>query len=556
LMSPETSRDEAASKKRTDERRGTVLDILRELLAEGRSEEVLALVGKLVARNSELERRLSELLTRRRTSEGVSSAQLKLLLDELGAVEETATSPELGEADRGLRAASGIDENKGEEPKEAPRRKQPSLRRPIPAHLRRVDNEIRVPEDKRPCPVCGTERRCIGHDITEVIELIPAEVVVRRDLREKLACDTCEGELVRAPMGDKVVSGGRLGSRLVAELLVDKYRDGLPLHRVKERLARMGLELSVATLSDQVRWATELWQPLWRASFVKMLKAKVMHLDGTGLMVLERGSAGGKKLGALWGYVGDEIALYLYASTGKRAGQRPGELGPEDVLKLREGYTVADASSLFDRAFLRPELIECGCNMHARRYFAKALDGGDARAALPIAAFKKLYEIEAEVRGQGDDTTLAARQTKSKPVYDELVTWCETYKPHEPPSSPLGAAIRYLTNHKVALMRFLEDAAIPIDNGAVERLHVRTALTRKNFLFAGSDAGAERAAIAYTILGSCALAGVNPVEYLADVLPRLARKIRLCDIPDLLPARWKALREGAHEPVEPHLPSA
>jgi transposase len=106
------------------------------------------------------------------------------------------------------------------------------------------------------------------------------------------------------------------------------------------------------------------------------------------------------------------------------------------------------------------------------------------------------------------------------------------------------------------LMRFLEDAAIPIDNGAVERLHVRTALTRKNFLFAGSDAGAERAAIAYTILGSCALAGVNPVEYLADVLPRLARKIRLCDIPDLLPARWKALREGAHEPVEPHLPSA
>jgi transposase len=556
LMSPETSRAEAESKKRTDERRGTVLDILRELLAEGRSEEVLALFGKLVARNSELERRLSELLTRRRTSEGVSSAQLKLLLDELGAGEETATSPELGEADRGLRAASGIDENKGEEPKEAPRRKQPRLRRPIPAHLRRVDNEIRVPEDKRPCPVCGTERRCIGHDITEVIELIPAEVVVRRDLREKLACDTCEGELVRAPMGDKVVSGGRLGSRLVAELLVDKYRDGLPLHRVKERLARMGLELSVATLSDQVRWSTELWQPLWRVSFVKMLKAKVMHLDGTGLMVLERGSAGGKKLGALWGYVGDEIALYLYASTGKRAGQRPGELGPEDVLKLREGYTVADASSLFDRAFLRPELIECGCNMHARRYFAKALDGGDARAALPIAAFKKLYEIEAEVRGQGDDTTLAARQTKSKPVYDELVTWCETYKPHEPPSSPLGAAIRYLTNHKVALMRFLEDAAIPIDNGAVERLHVRTALTRKNFLFAGSDAGAERAAIAYTILGSCALAGVNPVEYLADVLPCLARKIRLCDIPDLLPARWKTLREGAHEPVEPHLPSA
>ena len=160
------------------------------------------------------------------------------------------------------------------------------------------------------------------------------------------------------------------------------------------------------------------------------------------------------------------------------------------------------------------------------------------RLVLPIAAYKKLYEIEAKVRDLSDDQRKEIRQAESKPVWNEICAWCDTYKPHEPPSSKLGEAIRYLTNHRIPLGRFLEDGVIPIDNGIVERLHVRAALTRKNFLFAGSDAGGERAAIAYTILGCCRLAKVNPVEYLADVLPRLARRVRLRDMYALMPARW------------------
>jgi hypothetical protein len=269
-----------------------------------------------------------------------------------------------------------------------------------------------------------------------------------------------------------------------------------------------------------------------------------MHLDGTGLPVLDRDAPKGIKLGSLWGYVGVQeemqTALYLYASTGKKKAQRPGELGPEDMLSLRQGYTVADASSLFDESFKRAELIECGCNMHSRRYFVKALDAGDTRAALPLAAFKTLYGVEAEVRSRSDEERLAVRRARSKPVYDELAAWCRARRPGEPPTSALGKAIQYLLNHEVALTRFLEDGAIPVDNGAVERLHVRTALTRKAYLFAGSDAGAERAAIAYTLLGCCALAEVDPVRYLSGVLPILARKVKLRDIPALLPARWKA----------------
>ena len=542
----------------TSEKRGPVLDVLRELLTERRDAEVLALVAKLVVRNSELERRLMQMLSRGQKNEGVSTAQLRLFLDALAATgvdTSDAGAPDLGDANDKLRGASGIDAtSNGEAPAERPA-KQPPLRKPPPAHLPRVDNPIKVPAAERPCPACGAERVCIGHDVTEVIELEPARVIVRLDRREKLGCETCEGELVRAPVGDKVVSGGRLGSKLVSVLLVDKYDDGLPLHRQKRRFERMGVDVAVSTLADQVTWATDLMRPLWRVAIEQVLAAMVMHLDATGLPVLDRDAAGGKRLGSLWGYVGDEnVAAYLYASTGKKNAQRPGEIGPEEMLARRTGYTVADASNLFDRSFARPDLVECGCNMHGRRYWAKALDAGDTRAALPIAAYKKLYEIEAKVRSLAPDEKLAVRQAESKAVFDEIVSWAEAYKLHEPPASSLGTAIRYMTNHKVALGRFLEDGVIPIDNGIVERLHVRAALTRKNYLFAGSDTGGERAAIAYTILGCCRLVGVNPVEYLTDVLPRLARGVRLRDVPAMLPAAWKAARQAAAIVADPTVP--
>jgi transposase len=527
------------------QRRGQVLEVLKALLAEGRLDEVLALVSKLVARNSELERRLAEVVSRGKKNEGVSSEQLLLLLDGLSG----APSAHVAEADEHLRAASGIDQPPAEQALTNPPKRPPAVRRPLPTHLRRVENVIPVPDGERPCPRCGALRTCIGHDVSQVIDLIPAEVVVRVDRREKLACPTCESEVVRAPLGDKPVVGGSVGTTLVSQVLVDKYWDGLPLHRQKQRFARLGAALPVSTLAEQVTWSTDLLRPLWRVAQQEVLRAPVMHLDGTSLPVLDKATAKGIKLGSLWGYIGVEgevqTALYLYASTGKKVGQLEGELGPEDVLKQRTGYTVADASSIFDASFQRDELIECGCNMHARRYFTKALDAGDTRAALPLAAFKKLYQVEDELRGQDSEARLLSRQSRSKPVYDELITWCLVHQPYEPPSSAMGRALNYLLNHREALQRFLGDGIIPIDNGAVERLHVRAALTRKNFLFAGSDAGGERAAIAFTVLGCCQLAGVNPVEYLAEVLPRLAKRIRLIDIPALMPARWKASRAAS-----------
>lgn len=530
------------------EKRGAVLDVLRELLAQAPNrEEVLAIAAKLVERNEELEERLARLMSPSKKNEGVSAAQLQLFISELNndANEETGITPEQAAANERLRDASGIDDNK--KTVRPCHRRQPSLRQTAPANLRRVPNPISVPPEQRACPRCGAERKCIGHDTTEVVELIPAEIVVRLDQREKLQCDNCEGELVRAPTGAKVVAGGRLGPRFVGTVLKEKYWDGLPLHREKARFESLGYKVSVSTLADQVTWATDALTPLWRLALLEAIAARVLHLDGTGLPVLDRDAPGGKRVGALWGYVGDErFAAYVYASTGKARGQKPGELGPEDVLANHEGFTVADASSVFDASFKREGLIECGCNMHGRRRFTKALDAGDTRAALPLAAYKKLYEIEAKVRDLAADKKLDVRRQESQPVWDELCAWCDTYRPQEPPSSKLGEALRYFTNHRVALGRFLEYGEVPIDNGIVERLHVRAALTRKNYLFAGSDEGGKRAAIAYTILACCKLADVDPIEYLADVLPRLsAARGSLRRFRALLPDRWKTERAAA-----------
>jgi len=538
----------------------TPIDRARALLDAGKTEEVIALIAGLVANNGALQRQLSELGGKgMKTSEVVSSAQLRLLLTGLekadADADEAAAPDELGEADAALTTAANLDALKleGKKKKKKKKRKRPT-ERPFPDKLRRIDNELRVPEDQRACPNCGQQRECIGHEVCEVLERLPPELVVRRDKREKLACKTpgCEGSVCRGPLPDKVVAGGRLGPRLVACILVDKYRDGLPLNRQVQRYQRLGVDLALSTVVDQVMHVADAAGVLHEVALEEVLGSHVMQLDGTGMPVLDKDRPNGKRLGTLWGYVGDaKLSFYTYASTGKKGGQRTDdsgnliEMGPEDVLHKRKGLTVADASNLFDKSFERDDLVECGCNAHGRRGFVKALDRGDSRAALPIGAYRRLYEYEREARDMSVEERAELRQHKSRPVFDAILKWCQAYKPHEPPSSPLGEAIRYFTNHHEALGRFIDDGAIPIDNSLVERQHVRVALTRKNFLFVGSDVGGDRAAVIYTLLGCCDLNDVDPEEYLADVIPRLARGVTRSEARALLPHRWKATAPSA-----------
>lgn len=513
--------------------RGPVLDVLRDLLSAGEHEKVVGLVSQLLLRNGELEKKLAKRGSGSdNTAEGISSEQLDLFLK---AIKHEAQQA-LQQANDKLGEASKAPDKS--EPKPKPPR-QPPVRRPPPPNLRRVDNPIAVPDDERACPMCGKERKCIGHDKTEVIELIPAEVIVRVDRREVLSCAPCEGELERAPLGDKVISGGIYGSALVSTVFVRKYDHGMTLHRQREELQRLGLDMPSASMSDQIAWITDLLHPIWHELQSDVLHSKLMQLDSTSLPVRDKEHGYSIQLGSLCAYVGDqESVVYLYASTGRKNGQRVGELGPEDFLALRSGPTLADASNAFDKSFLRADLIELGCNMHARRYFVKALESGDTRAALPLAAFKRLYDLEEEIASLSVDERTVARHQKSRPIYEELLSWCQTYHPHEPPKTPLAAACAYLINHHVALMRFLNNGAFPIDNGLVERLHRRPAIGRRNFLFVGSHAGGERAAIAYSILSTCRLLGLNPVSYLTDIVPALARGVERDDIAALMPKAW------------------
>lgn len=234
---------------------------------------------------------------------------------------------------------------------------------------------------------------------------------MRLDKRELLACKQCEREVAQAPIGDKVISGGIYGSRLVGHLVIGKYWDSQPLNRLGQGLERLGLAMPSSSMADQIHWATDLLRPIWWSLQDVVLKARVMHLDGTGLPVRDEDSPRGIVTGTLWGYVGvdDAVhAVYLYTSTGKKVGQRKGEVGPEDFLRGRTGYTVADAASIFDLSFQRAGLIEIGCNMHARRYFVKALEAGDTRAAGPLAAFQALYAVE-EAVGDADVLPRLAR---------------------------------------------------------------------------------------------------------------------------------------------------
>jgi transposase len=336
---------------------GSVLEVLRELLAGRRDAAVLALFTKLVARNEELELLLAKMRDSKNRGEHISSAQLDLFLDKL----REQSEGQLQEANERLEQIAA--EHAGRPDRPGPP-KQPPVRRPPPPGLRRIHNPIRVPDEERPCPTCGKERRCIHTETTEIIDLIPAEVVVRLDEREILACMDCDAELVRAPLGDKVVAGGAYGSRLVAELVVGKYWDGLPLNRQGDQLARLGLSMPSSSMADQITWATDLLRPLWHHLLAAVLRAVVMHVDGTSLPVRDRDSAKGIVTGALWGYVGDaDKAAYLYTSTSKAHGQRANELGPAEYLARRSGPIVADASNLFDETFQSPERVEVGCNM-------------------------------------------------------------------------------------------------------------------------------------------------------------------------------------------------
>jgi transposase len=495
----------------------------RALLADGKAAEAIELLlGLLAQTEADRLRLLRKHLGK--TSEKVSDAQLSLLRELLGEVQ--AHLP-LGSPDVELPARTT--------PKRE--RKQGHGRRRLPDHLRREERRHLVPEAERPCPHCGGERVGIGWETSETLERVPASFYVIVDLREKLACRACEEGVAIAPAPEKVIEKGRPGPSLLADVIIGKYVDHLPLTRQHAIYRREGVDLAVSTMVDWVAAVATSLQPLAHRQEKLALVAHVLGADDTGIKVLDKDAPGGAKRGHLWCYIADAMyAVFRYTPDWSKE-------GPQTFLEKRRGWLQADAYRGYDGIFARKDAtaIEVGCWAHARRPFAELALDQDARAAPIIELIRALYAVEGRATDDGvaADERLRRRQAESAPIVDAIARACVEIRGRHPPNDPLAKAAGYVINQERALRRYLEDGALPIDNTMVERRLRPVACGRKNYLFCGSDAGAERAAVIYSLVGSCALVGVDPRAYLTWVLTQLEiERFPRSRIDELLPASW------------------
>jgi transposase len=376
--------------------------------------------------------------------------------------------------------------------------------------------------------------------VSEVLCYKPAELFVERHVNEKLACpDECKGETVVAAGPDKVIEKGRPDAALLAKIVVGKYDDFEPLTRQKKFFERLGVSIPVSTMVGWIAATAVALEPIAKLIHRLVLEGYVVQGDDTGLKVLDEKEPGGAKRGHLWFNVADATlcaVIYTPDWTKESAGL---------FLSARKGgYLVADAYKGWDHLFTREEhpLIESGCWAHGRRDFVELADRGEARAAVMLHHVRKLYEVEkaANEAREGPAERLARRRRDSAPVIAEIEKWIAEVLAKEPPKSALASAAGYIHNQWTALTRFLHDGALPIDNTLVERALRGVSQGRKNFLFAGSDAGAMRAATIYTITATCRLCGVEPLTYVQDVL----RKTQSGEWPyarlrELVPDEWR-----------------
>jgi transposase len=415
-------------------------------------------------------------------------------------------------------------------------------RRPLPGHLPR--EECRHEPAGCACPDCGGKLHVIGEDASEVLDYVPARFKVIRHVRPRFACRACES-ITQAPMPSLPIERGRPGPGLLAHVLVAKYADHTPLYRQSLIYAREGVELDRSTLADWVGRASWLLQPLGERLAAYVFAGVKIHADDTPVPVLDPGRGRTKK-GRLWVYVRDDrpcgdptppAAVFFYSPD--RKGERPA-----DHLAHFSGFLQADAYAGFD-ALYGERIVEVACWSHARRKIFDVHESTKSSiAADALQKIGELYQIEKALRGRPPDHRRHVRQEAAKPRLIALRVWFEAQIAKLPPKGGLAQAIRYSLSNWPALTRYLDDGRLEIDNNRAENTLRGVALGRKNWLFAGSDAGGARAAAIYGLIETCKLNGVDPFAYLRDVLGRIADH-RINRIDELLPWNWASTLDVA-----------
>ena len=419
--------------------------------------------------------------------------------------------------------------------------KRAPVRKPLPAHLPR---ETVRHESEPNCPDCGSVLKTIGEDLAEMLEYVPAHFKVIRHVRPRLACRCCE-RIVQAAAPSRPIDRGIPGPGLLAHVLVSKFADHLPLYRQAGIYARAGVELERSTLADWVGAAARLLDPLVAALGKHVLAGHTLHADDTPVPVLQPGR-GTTKTGRLWTYVRDDRpaggdtppAVWFRYSPDRKA------LRPAEHLKRFAGILQADGYAGFGSVYASGRVTEAGCWAHVRRKFYDIHQASASPiAGQAIARIGALYEIEREIRGKPPDERRAHRQARAGPLLDALRQWLQASLSTVSGKSAIALAIKYALTRWTALTRYADDGRIEIDNNAAERAIRDVALGRKNWLFAGSDAGGERAAAIYSLLGTAKLNGLDPERYLRAVLERIADH-PINRIEELLPWHLEVDRVG------------
>ncbi len=487
--------------------------------------ERAAHAAALAERDAEAERLrqiIKELQRHRfgRRAETLPVDQLELALDETQQVEaEDDAKVEAAASDRKAEKARTRRTNRGS----------------LPGHLPRIERIVDI-EDKS-CPCCRGALHQIGEDVSERLDVIPAQFRVLVTRRPKYACRACEEGVTQAPAPARLIEGGLPTEALVAHVLVAKFADHCPLYRQAQIYARQGVDLDRSTLADWVGRAAFLLRPVHERLLEYLKASRKLFADETTLPVLDPGR-GRTKTGQLWAYARDDrpwggrdppAAVYVYATD--RKGARPIEhlAGFKGVLQV-DGY--GGYRPLAEKGDVKLAF----CWAHVRRpFYELAVAGPAPLASEMLERVKALYAIEADLRGRSAEARAASRRVRSRPLLDAMEPWLAATLQTISKKGKLAEAIRYVQARWQGLTRFVDDGTIEIDSNTVERSIRPIILTRKNALFAGCDGGAEHWAVVASLIETCKLNAIDPEAYLAHTITRIVQGHPQSRIDELLP---------------------
>jgi transposase len=492
--------------------------------------ELFEQLNREAAERSKLEALVRELLDakRGRKSEQLSKDQLALfaaLWEERQQQREAESAAAAKDSDDDRNAPGSPTGNQTKKPGGG--------RQSLPKHLKRERIVHDLAEAGKHCAQCSQDLRHIGEEVCERYEYVPASLTVIEDVCLKYACG-CTIHTATKPA--QPIEKSVAGSSLLAQVIVSKFADHLPLHRQEKIFERHGADISRKTMGDWLAASAVLIEPLYSSMKDVLFQSKVIGTDDTPVKVLDP-KLPFARTGRIWPYCGDRdhpVILYDYTATRERA-------GPEKFLQDYRGYLQADAYGGYDAFFKDPKrgLIEVACWAHTRRYFFKAVESDQKRMGPVLLLISELYRIEERARGLDPHERLRLRQAESIPILNRLHDYLMEIQIEVTPKSPEGRAVRYALKNWTALTRYAADGDLEIDNNATERVLRGVAVGRNNWTFFGSDAGGRTAAVLRSFVASCERVKVDPFVWFKDVLSRIAGH-PINRIAELLPHNWTA----------------